>query len=132
MGVAFGYTLMSVWSGRKFIQIQQTLRQEWQPKLYRYLSVDEFNKMVGDPISEVETLFSRVSGWGLATLGIVATAIVIFAFTYVPPSGSDITAPAAPRHQTEPRKEAPSTWPSMLHFGGGMTASLSFGVAVET
>ncbi|MBN4172933.1 hypothetical protein GSU75_00103 [Pseudomonas savastanoi pv. phaseolicola] len=125
MGVAFGYTLMSVWSGRKFIQIQQTLREEWQPKLYRYLSVDEFNKMVGDPISEVETLFSRVSGWGLATLGIIATAIVIFAFTYVPPTGSDISAPVAPRHQTEPKKAAPRTRPPMHHFEGGMTASLS-------
>ncbi|KPY95157.1 Uncharacterized protein ALO43_01501 [Pseudomonas tremae] len=126
MSVAFGYTLMSVWSGRKFIQIQQTLRQEWQPKLYRYLSVDEFNKMVRDPISEVETLFSRVSGWGLATLGIIATAIVIFAFTYVPPTDSDISAPAAPRHQTEPKKAAPRTRPPMHHFGGGMTASLGF------
>lgn len=116
---------MSVWSGRKFIQIQQTLRQEWQPKLYRYLSVDEFNKMVGDPISEVETLLSRVSGWGLATLGVIATSIVIFAFTYIPPTGSDISAPAAPKHQTEPKKAAPRTRLPM-HFDGGMTASLSF------
>ncbi|OSN37332.1 hypothetical protein BV321_01278 [Pseudomonas syringae pv. actinidiae] len=81
--------------------------------------------MVGDPISEVETLFSRVSGWGLATLGIIATAIVIFAFTYVPPTGSDISAPVAPRHQTEPKKAAPRTRPPMHHFEGGMTASLS-------
>lgn len=127
MGVAFCYTLMSVLSGRKFIEIQQTLRQEWQPKLYRYLSVDEFNKMVGDPISEAENLFSRVSGWGLATLGVVAAGIVIFAFTYGSPPASETSAPAAPRHQTEPRKAAPSTRPSVHHFDSGMTANLSFG-----
>jgi hypothetical protein len=126
MGVAFGYTLMSVWSGRKFIQIQQTLRQEWQPKLYRYLSIDEFNKMVADPISEVETLFNRVSRWGLATLGMIAAGIIIFAFTYGSPPASETSAPAAPRHQTEPKKAAPSTRPSMYHFDSGMTANLSF------
>lgn len=82
MTVAFGYTVLNVMSGRKFIAIQRSLRQEWQPKLYRFLSTDEFKKMVGDPIGEAETLFNRVCGWGLGMLVGSALAIIIFAFAY--------------------------------------------------
>lgn len=125
MCVAFGYTLMSVLAGRKFIQIQQTLRQEWQPKLYRYLSGEEFKKMVEDPISDAEKLFNRVSGWGLTTLGVIAVGIVIFAFAYGPLTASETITPVAPRHQVEPKKAAQSIPPSMHHFESGVTVNLS-------
>ncbi|NHN68225.1 hypothetical protein SAMN03159376_01857 [Pseudomonas sp. NFACC09-4] len=82
MIIAFGYALLSVISGRKFVSIQRGLRDEWQPKLYRFLSVDEFRKMVADPIRDAETLFNRVSRWGLVMLGAATFGICVFAFTY--------------------------------------------------
>lgn len=82
MTIAFGYALLSVISGRKFVSIQRGLRDEWQPKLYRFLSVDEFRKMVADPIRDAETLFNRVSRWGLVMLGAATVGIYVFAFTY--------------------------------------------------
>ncbi|NVZ38689.1 hypothetical protein HX786_11430 [Pseudomonas sp. 21615526] len=111
MGVAFGYTLMSVISGRKFITIQQRVRQEWQPKLYRFLSGEEYKKMVAEPISEAEKLFHRVSRWGLAMLGATAVGIFIFAFAYDIPATSQAGAPISPQHQVEPRRPVPQAKP---------------------
>lgn len=127
MGLAFGYTVLIVMSGRKFIAIQQRLRREWQPKLYRFLSTDEFEKMVSDPISQAEALFNRVSRWGLGMLVMCALGTVIFAFTYGLPPISKTNAPTLPQQQIEPRQPVPEVHPpTPRHFDWGMTAGLSF------
>lgn len=64
MEVAFGYTTLKVMSGRKFINIQRQLRQDWQSKAYRFLSEFEYRKMVGDPIEQAESFFYRISCQG--------------------------------------------------------------------
>lgn len=123
MGVAFGYTIMSVVSGRKFITIQQRVRQEWQPKLYRFLSGEEYRKMVAEPIGEVEKLFTRVSRWGLSMLGVSALGIVIFAFVYEIPAISKGGSKVQPQHQVEPMKPMPKVRPPIpLNFGMGIRA----------
>ncbi|VVN14841.1 hypothetical protein PS623_03982 [Pseudomonas fluorescens] len=117
MAVAFGYTVLNVMSGRKFINIQRTLRQDWQPKLYRFLSEAEFKKMVGEPIEEAEGLFYKVSRRGLAMLGFAALGIAIFAFAYSAPSpvttapvlAPPVVAPASP--QPLPRDQLPQPQP---------------------
>lgn len=102
MTVALGYTILNVMSGRKFIKIQSKLRQDWQPKLYRFLSQDEFQKMVGEPIEQAEEFFHKVSRRGLTMLGLAAIGIAIFAFSYSSPSVTtfpstpDVPAPATP------------------------------------
>jgi hypothetical protein len=107
MCVAFGYTLMSVISGRKFITIQQKVRQEWQPKLYRFLSGEEYKKMVTEPIGEAEKLFNRVSGWGLSMLGGASMGIIIFAFVYDVSSTYQAGTSISPQHQAEPKMSQP-------------------------
>ncbi|MBX8603425.1 hypothetical protein K5D40_14445 [Pseudomonas cichorii] len=92
MAVAFGYTTLNVMSGRKFINIQRQLRQDWQSKLYRFLSESEYKKMVGDPIEQAESFFYRISCQGLTMLGAAAVGIATFAFLYATPS---LTSPAA-------------------------------------
>lgn len=82
MTIAFGYALLSVISGRKFFSIQRGLRDEWLPMPYRFLSVDEFRKMVAHPIRDAETLFNRVSCCGLVMLGAATFGICVFALTY--------------------------------------------------
>ncbi|WP_143522781.1 hypothetical protein [Pseudomonas sp. 2822-15] len=111
MVVAFGYTLMSVVSGRKFITIQQRVRQEWQPKLYRFLSGEEYRKMVTEPISEVERLFNRVSRWGLLMLGMTAAGVVIFAFLYSNAVTTQSGTQVAPKPQVDPQKVIPEARP---------------------
>lgn len=82
MAVALCYTAMNVFSGWKFIDIQKRLRREWQSKLYRYLSTDEYKKMVADPIGEAERMFSRASLVGLSILAAVAIGVIAFAFMH--------------------------------------------------
>lgn len=96
MGVAFGYTTLNVMSGRKFINIQRQLRQDWQPKLYRFLSESEYKKMVGDPIEQAESFFYRISCQGLTMLGAAALGIAVFAFVYTTPPLATPLAPALP------------------------------------
>lgn len=123
MCVAFGYTLMSVVSGRKFITIQQKVRHDWQPKLYRFLSGEEYRKMVTEPISEVEKLFNRVSRLGLSMLGVSAIGVVIFAFVYEVPVISKGGATVLPQHQVEQMKPIPKVQPpTPINFGKGIRA----------
>lgn len=75
MAVAFGYTTLNVMSGSKFINIQRQLRQDWQSKLYRFLSEFEYKKTVGDPIEQAESFFYRISCQGLTMLGAAALGI---------------------------------------------------------
>ncbi|MBC3338683.1 hypothetical protein HU732_20445 [Pseudomonas proteolytica] len=110
-------------SGQKFITIQQRVRHEWQPKLYRFLSGEEYRKMVAEPISEVEKLFNRVSRWGLSMLGVSAVGIVIFAFVYEIPAISKGGATALPQRQVEPMQPMPKIKPpTPINFGKGIRA----------
>jgi hypothetical protein len=95
MAVAFGYTTLNVMSGRKFINIQRQLRQDWQSKLYRFLSESEYKKMVGDPIEQAESFFYRISWQGLTMLGTAALGITVFAFVYTTSPAATPAAPAA-------------------------------------
>lgn len=118
MAVAVGYTVLNVMSGRKFINIQRKLRKDWQPKLYRFLSEAEFEKMVGEPIEQAEGLFYKVSCRGTAMLGLAALGISIYAFAYSAPAPSTAT-PVVPSSQVlvpaTPQSSAsnPETQPQM-------------------
>lgn len=123
MAVAFGYTTLNVMSGRKFINIQRQLRQDWQSKLYRFLSEPEYKKMVGDPIEQAESFFYRVSYKGLTMLGAAALGIAVFAFIYTaPPTATPAlpaalptpeTVPAAPSEATPASPEPPTSEPTL-------------------
>ncbi|MGE8144309.1 hypothetical protein ACQKP7_03765 [Pseudomonas frederiksbergensis] len=100
MVVAVAYTAISIFSGWKFISIQKKLREEWQPKLYRYLSTDEFTKMVKEPIGQVERVFFNVARYGLGVLSIVALGVILFAFVHV----NQTSSPLAPPPPVVPKK----------------------------
>lgn len=106
MTVAFGYTTLNVMSGRKFISIQRQLRQDWQSKLYRFLSEAEYKKMVGDPIEQAESFFYRVSCKGLTMLGAAALAIAVFSFVYTAPPATTSVVLAAPPAPANPSTTA--------------------------
>lgn len=110
MAVAFGYTVLNVMSGRKFINIQRQLRQDWQPKLYRFLSEAEFKKMVAEPVEQAEGLFDKVSFRGIAMLGHAALGVTIFAFAYSAPVPAAAT-PVVPSPQAPPN--APASQPQL-------------------
>ena len=116
MVVAVAYTVISVFSGWKFISIQKNLREEWQPKLYRYLSTDEFNKMVKEPIGQVERVFFNVARYGLGVLSVVALGVILFAFVHVdqalpPPVPPPSVMPKKqPRPDVHSERTSPDPW----------------------
>ncbi len=119
MVVALGYTAMNVFSGWKFIEIQQALRAEWQSKLYRFLSTAEFKKMVEKPIGDAEGIFRRVSIVGLSILGLSAIGVVVFAFTHSAPVIIDKKDPSGePANQQ--RRVVPPAMSKPKHNGSGM------------
>lgn len=104
MLVALGYTAMNVFSGWKFITIQQRLRKEWQSKLYRFLSTDEYKNMVTDPIDDAERMFNRASVVGLSILAVTAIGVITFAFIHADVAPAKQTSPV---NQTSPAFQSP-------------------------
>ncbi|MCO3284213.1 hypothetical protein MMZ75_07705 [Pseudomonas aeruginosa] len=77
MIVVAAYVGVIIYSGYGFIQLQRQLRSDWQPRLYRFLPLSEYESMVSKPANQSERTFFRVA-WG-GGIGIAAlTAIVIF------------------------------------------------------
>lgn len=79
--IAFIYTAISVFSGWRFIRIQHKLREDWQPKLYRFLATAEFDEMVRKPIARAERVFNVVAVAGMGVLLFMVIAVTVFAFT---------------------------------------------------
>lgn len=57
MAVALAYVLVVIVSGFHFIALQRQLRVEWQPRLYRFLSQQEYARMVSGPVARAERAF---------------------------------------------------------------------------
>lgn len=88
-----------VYSGYAYIMLQRQLRVDWQPRLYRFLSDEDFKRMVTVPSLSAEQTFFRIAKVGVTA---VILLTIIFALlwmfldpaTPVPPAGG--TNPALP------------------------------------
>lgn len=76
MAVVTVYVGVVIFSGVQFIALQQQLRQEWQPRLYRFLSADDYKKMVCDPAARAEKSFYWTAGIG--GTAVLALAMICF------------------------------------------------------
>lgn len=63
-------------SGLNYINIQRTLRGDWQSRLYRFIPTGEYNKMVEEPISRAASSFYIVSWLGSAA--VIILALIVF------------------------------------------------------
>jgi hypothetical protein len=73
MAVAAIYVLMVIVSGFQFIALQRQLRAEWQPRLYRFLSLQDYTRMVAGPAARAERAFRLT-----ALLGGIAVLALAF------------------------------------------------------
>lgn len=67
-----------VYSGYSFILLQRKLRVDWQPRLYRFLSDEDFTRMVKNPSGAAEKTFFWTAG-----VGVVAVVLLMIAFGFV-------------------------------------------------
>lgn len=103
MIVALGYVVLVAMSGWHFILVQRSVRKEWQLKLYRFLSADDYEMMVTVPIGKSERVFSWSALGGGGILLLAAVSISAYAFVGVPATAvqkvENVTpASSAPAH----------------------------------
>jgi hypothetical protein len=94
MLIATGYIGMIVYSGWSFISLQRGLRKDWQPKLYRFLPQDEYNKMVAAPAKKSEQVFTYSAAIGLGAVIAMFVGVSIFSFVSEPkvnPAKADLS-----------------------------------------
>jgi hypothetical protein len=80
MIVASLYVFLIALSGWHFILVQRGLRVQWQNKLYRFLSADEYDAMVTKPVGRSEKVFKFTAISGVGILAIWAICVILFAF----------------------------------------------------
>lgn len=84
MLIATGYIGMIAYSGWSFISLQRELRKDWQPKLYRFLPQDEYNKMVAAPAEKSEQVFKHSAMIGMGAVIAMFVGVSIFSFVSEP------------------------------------------------
>ncbi|MBB3590883.1 hypothetical protein FHX08_001227 [Rhizobium sp. BK529] len=68
------YVLSVIGSGVHYIWVQTYLRNEWRGSLYKFLSDDDYKRLVEVPVRRAETAF-----WGVAAAGILMMVISLVA-----------------------------------------------------
>ena len=91
MALAATYVLITVISGVLFTLLQRTVRQAWQPRLYRFLSKPDYDALVGRPARWAETAL-----WLASVLGLVAIFLMALAIAAVNPRAAGKVALAQP------------------------------------
>jgi hypothetical protein len=76
MGVVTIYVAMVILSGLQFIGLQRQLRADWQPKLYRFLPTQDYQRMVAIPAARAERAFVVTAVLGfIATIGLAMACL---------------------------------------------------------
>lgn len=94
MLIATGYIGMIIYSGWKFISLQRELRRDWQPKLYRFLPRDEYQKMVAIPAKKSEKVFKCSAVIGMVAVIVMFLCLTIFSFVGGPRTNSSGSIPS--------------------------------------
>lgn len=75
------YVVSVVVTGRAYISTQQDLRVKWKDKLYRYLSDDEYHKLVVSPVATSERAFRIASNIAIWVSIILFISVAVFAYS---------------------------------------------------
>ena len=79
IGIALAiYVIAVISSGTHFLAIQRDLRNDWRDRLYKFLSNDEYKKMVENPVARAERAFrnAAIASGIIATLMLLAVILV--------------------------------------------------------
>lgn len=94
MVVVAAYVAANIASGWQFMSLQRGLRNDWRPRLYRFIPDDEYQRLVGAPAQRAErTLKAAAIIGGLAVA--ILTVVVIITALHMPGIVSNGTRPAA-------------------------------------
>lgn len=113
MTIVCAYIFVVIYSGHKFAALQRDLRDMWRNQLYRFLSEDDYGKMVVKPGRDADHVLRVVScvGGGAVALTFFVAIIVAFdpARDAISPKleqAPAVTAPAKGAEPTQTPKDA--------------------------
>lgn len=90
------YVATIIFSGYDFIRLQRSIRQQWQFRLYRFLSPAEYGLMVATPTAHAERTFKVTACMGAVAVCLLAVAVAFdwaAAFSATVPPGVSKEAP---------------------------------------
>lgn len=78
MAIVCAYISIVIYSGHNFASLQRELRDVWRNQIYRFLSEDEYNKLVVSPSEKAEKIL-RVISWigGISVAFTFLVAVVV-------------------------------------------------------
>ncbi|PBB35912.1 hypothetical protein [Mesorhizobium sp. WSM3882] len=114
MAIVCAYIFVVIYSGHKFAALQRELRDIWRNQIYRFLSEEDYAKLVVKPGQDAERILNVVSWVG----GIAVTVTLVVAITVaLTPTKNTVTSqaqsgrPAQPQSSSVGSKPAPATTP---------------------
>jgi len=111
MSVVAAYIFVVIYSGYKFAALQRSLRDLWRNQIYRFLSPDEYQKLVIQPSLDAEKILTRVSLVGgiavAATFAVAAWMVIVPGPANLETDGAAPPLPAALIEGTDERSPMP-------------------------
>ncbi|MBA4227223.1 MAG: hypothetical protein C0456_11385 [Hyphomonas sp.] len=106
MFVVTGYIFVVIYSGHRFAALQRGLRDVWRNQIYRFLSPDEYQKLVIQPSLDAEKTLKRVSwvgGISVALAFLVTAWVALVPIKAIPNNNAGATSPSVVEDD-EPKK----------------------------
>ena len=94
-GVVTAYIALVIFNSIQFIFLQRSIRKEWRGRLYRFLTADDYEKMVSSPVRKAEfSAFSAMTIGGILALAMLAAIALA---PDIPPQPAPSSTPAPPQ-----------------------------------
>jgi hypothetical protein len=85
-----GYVAAVIVTNVQFVLLQRIIRAEWRGRLYRFLTVDDYEKTVSNPVRKAEfSAFSAMVIGGILALAMLAAVVLALA---IPPHNPSLDA----------------------------------------
>ena len=114
MTIVCAYIFVVIYSGHKFAALQRSLRDIWRNQIYRFLSEEDYTKLVVKPGRDAERVLNVVSWVGGIAVGVIFVVAISVALI---PAGEAVPRqaqlkPAPAQTSPVPSNPAPMATPS--------------------
>lgn len=129
MLVVTAYVVVVILSGLQFVNLQRRLREDWQPRLYRFLPESDYKRMVTLPASHVE----RTYRWtavisGLMVVALLSVVVVLHAsLQHTSASNAQIALPQSEDLEKAPGNQQETAAKSKAQLPGGVPNNIDIG-----
>ena len=106
MLVVAAHIALAIWAGWRFIKLQNALRSDWQPRLYRFLPSADYERMVTGPVQRAEGAFKRSAWWCSLITTALLVVVIVMSWSAENATSDGRTSPRSKASSVESRSEA--------------------------